>query len=198
MIPAETLLQAYVQGAFPMSLPDGELGWFSPDPRGIIPLETFHIPHGLARTLKKNLFEVRFDHDFPAVMRACAKREDTWISKGIIASYTELHRLGYAHSVESWNANGLVGGLYGVSIGGAFFGESMFHVETDASKVALVALVQRLSERGYSLLDTQWTTPHLETFGALEIPKADYFRRLRASLQLDCRFTDPADLTKRD
>jgi leucyl/phenylalanyl-tRNA--protein transferase len=192
MIPPELLLQAYAEGVFPMSMENGEIGWFSPDPRGIIPLETFHIPHGLKRTLNKNLFRICIDHDFEAVMRACAKNRDTWISEDIIASYTALHRLGFAHSVETWNADGLVGGLYGVSLGGAFFGESMFHHATDASKVTLVALVQHLRERGYTLLDTQWITPHLATFGATNIPKKIYLQRLRAALKLDCNFTTPA------
>jgi leucyl/phenylalanyl-tRNA---protein transferase len=171
-----------------MSLENGEIGWFSPDPRGVIPLETFHIPHGLARTLKKHPFTIRFDHDFEAVMRACAQREDTWISEEIIASYTELHRMGFAHSVEAWDATGLVGGLYGVSLRGAFFGESMFHTATDASKIALVALVERLRNRGYTLLDTQWITPHLATFGACEIPKKTYLAELRSALKLECEF----------
>ena len=188
MIPAELLLNAYAQGAFPMSLESGEIGWFSPDPRTIIPLDAFHIPHGLGRTLKKRKFAIRIDHDFEAVMRACGQRKDTWISEEIIASYTALHRLGFAHSVEAWSENGLAGGLYGVSLRGAFFGESMFHTETDASKVALVALVQRLRERSYSLLDTQWNTPHLATFGAVEISRKNYLSRLQNALQLDCVF----------
>ncbi len=171
-----------------MSLENGEIGWFSPDPRGIIPLDTFHVPHGLARTLKKHAFAIRLNHDFEAVMRACAEREDTWISEEIIESYVALHRLGFAHSVEAWNENGLAGGLYGVCLGGAFFGESMFHTETDASKVALVALVDHLRERGFALLDTQWITPHLAKFGAMELPKKTYLARLQSALKLDCVF----------
>jgi len=188
VIPVELLLQAYSQGIFPMSMENGEISWFSPDPRGIVPLETFHIPHGLARTLKKSLFQIRFDHDFEAVMRACAEREETWISEEIIQSYVALHRLGYAHSVEAWSANGLAGGLYGVHLRGAFFGESMFHRDTDASKVALVALVQHLREHRFTLLDTQWITPHLATFGAVNVSKKTYLSRLRNAMQLDCEF----------
>lgn len=166
----------------------GEIGWFSPDPRGILPLETFHVPHGLKRTLRKGIFEVRIDHAFESVMRACAERSETWISEEIIASYLNLHQLGYAHSVEAWREGQLAGGLYGVALDGAFFGESMFHRETDASKVALVALVERLRERRYQLLDTQYVTPHLQTFGAVEIPRVNYLRMLRHALALNCRF----------
>ena len=167
----------------------GELAWYSPDPRGIIPLdERFHLPHGLARALKKRRFEVRFNTAFEAVMQGCAEREETWIDAEILASYTELHRLGFAHSVEAWREGRLAGGLYGVALGGAFFGESMFHRETDASKVALHALVERLRARGFTLLDIQWTTPHLCTFGAIEIPRREYLRGLRAALKRDCEF----------
>lgn len=171
-----------------MGMPDGSIGWFSPDPRAIIPLEDFHVPHGLRRTLKKGRFETRIDVDFETVMRKCAAREETWINEEIVASYVNLHRRGFAHSVEAWCDGALAGGLYGVAIGGAFFGESMFHEVTDASKVALHALVMRLRARGYTLLDTQWTTPHLEQFGAHEIPLSLYRRLLARSLRLDCRF----------
>ena len=173
-----------------MALESGEIGWFSPDPRGIIPLEEgwFHIPHGLRRTLKKTRFEIRVDADFEGVIRACARRDETWISEEIIRSYRDLHLLGYAHSVECWLEGSLVGGLYGVALRGVFFGESMFHVVTDASKVALVALMERLRSRGYTLLDIQWTTPHLKTFGAMDIPRNDYLQRLSASLQLPREF----------
>ncbi len=191
MISPELLLQAYAEGIFPMGMQDGEIGWFSPDPRGVIPLDTFHIPHGLARTMKKKPFEIRINHGFEAVMRACAQGRDTWISEEIIASYTALHRMGHAHSVEAWKEEKLVGGLYGVSLQGGFFGESMFHTATDASKVALVALIERLRERGFALLDTQWVTPHLETFGAVNISRRTYLQRLRAALKMDCSFTTP-------
>jgi len=188
MLPADLLLHAYRNAVFPMAMDNGEIAWFSPDPRAIIPLDTFHIPHGLKRTLKKRLFEIRVDTAFEAVMHGCSRRKETWINTEILESYVHLHRLGYAHSVEAWQDGKLVGGLYGVAIGAAFFGESMFHEVTDASKVALCALVDRLNSRGYRLLDTQWTTPHLETFGALEIPRAVYRELLIASLNHQCRF----------
>jgi leucyl/phenylalanyl-tRNA--protein transferase len=190
MIAAELLLHAYSQAAFPMGMPGGEIGWFSPDPRAIIPLEDFHVPHGLRRTLKKGRFEIRIDTQFETVMWKCAAREETWINEEIVASYVNLHRRGFAHSVEAWCDDALAGGLYGVAIGGAFFGESMFHEVTDASKVALHALVMRLRERGFTLLDTQWTTPHLAQFGTQEIPLTLYRRLLAKSLRKECRFTD--------
>lgn len=188
MIAPDLLLYAYRSAAFPMAMEDGSIEWFSPDPRAIIPIEEFHVPHGLKRTLKKGLFEVRFNTAFSDVMRGCADREDTWINEEIFESYVALHRLGEAHSVETWREGKLVGGLYGVSQGGAFFGESMFHRETDASKVALYALITRLRERGFALLDTQWTTTHLRTFGAYELPRARYKRLLAAALKLTCHF----------
>jgi len=184
------LVRAYREGIFPMALDDGDIGWFSPDPRGIIPLDTFHTPARLARVLRARRFEVRIDTAFETVMRACADRPDdgTWIDDEILQSYVALYRLGRAHSVEVWRDDRLVGGLYGVHLGGAFFGESMFHHETDASKVALVALVERLRSRGFVLLDTQWVTPHLEQFGAVEISRADYLERLGTALTLGCTF----------
>jgi leucyl/phenylalanyl-tRNA--protein transferase len=174
------LVHAYRQGIFPMALEDNEIGWFSPDPRGVLPLDQVHVPARLARVIRSGRFEVAIDRDFEGVMRACAAdREDgTWISEEIIESYVELHRLGMAHSIEAWRAGKLVGGLYGVHLGGAFFGESMFHHETDASKVALIALVTRMRERGLSLLDIQWVTPHLAQFGAMEVPREEYLARL--------------------
>jgi leucyl/phenylalanyl-tRNA---protein transferase len=192
MLAPEVLLHAYRSGMFPMAMDDtGEIGWFSPDPRGVIPLDdAFHIPHGLARTLKKRPFEIRFNTSFRDVMRGCAERESTWISDSIIDSYVVLHQLGRAHSVESWKDGVLVGGLYGVSIGGAFFGESMFSRATDASKVALVALVERLRAQGFVLLDTQWTTEHLKTFGAQDVPRRAYMRRLAAAISLKTNFME--------
>jgi len=186
------LLRAYREGLFPMALEDGEIGWFSPDPRGIIPLEAFHVPSRLARTLRGTPFETRIDHDFGAVMRACAadRHDGTWISEEILESYATLHRLGLAHSVEIWLDGELVGGLYGVHLSGAFFGESMFHRATDASKAALVALVDRMQRRGFALLDIQWVTRHLEQFGAVEIPRKEYLKRLKAALGRPCRFVD--------
>ncbi|MCB1230441.1 MAG: leucyl/phenylalanyl-tRNA--protein transferase [Verrucomicrobiae bacterium] len=183
------LLAAYRGGLFPMSLDHrGEIGWFSPDPRGVIPLEEFHIPKSLARTVKKAPFEIHFDTAFGEVIRGCALRDTTWISQRIRTSYEKLFELGYAHSVECWNGNRLVGGLYGVAIGGAFFGESMFSRETDASKIALVALVNHLRARGFALLDTQWSTPHLARFGCREIPRDDYLAQLDHALAVDATF----------
>lgn len=190
MLTPDVLLHAYRSGMFPMAMDDtGEIGWFSPDPRGIIPIdESFHVPHGLARTLKKRPFEIRFNTAFRSVMEGCAARETTWISDLIVESYLKLHLQGNAHSVEAWKDGQLVGGLYGVSIGGAFFGESMFSRATDASKVALVALVERLRATGFVLLDTQWTTDHLKTFGAADIPRRIYLRRLATALSLKANF----------
>ena len=186
MIEPALLVHAYRQGIFPMALEDNEIGWFSPDPRGVLPLERVHTPARLARVIRSGRFEVAIDRDFEGVMRACAAdREDgTWISEEIIESYVALHRLGMAHSVETWRAGKLAGGLYGVHLGGAFFGESMFHHETDASKVALMALVTRMRDRGLSLLDIQWITPHLAQFGAVEISREDYLMRLNRVIDL--------------
>lgn len=178
------LLQAYAQGIFPMGLDDGEIGWFSPDPRGIIPLEGFHVPHGLKRALAKSPFQIRRNTRFRDVMLGCADRETTWIDDTVLESYCCLHQLGFAHCVETWEGDRLVGGLYGVSIGGAFFGESMFSRVSNASGAALVALVNRLQDRGFLLLDTQWTTPHLRRFGAMEISRADYMTRLSRAMSL--------------
>jgi leucyl/phenylalanyl-tRNA--protein transferase len=191
VIEPEMLLTAYRRGIFPMAVDKrGRIGWFSPDPRAVIPLDArFHIPHGLRRVLKRKKFEITADTDFETVIHECAKRrEGTWISKGIIDSYCNMHRLGHAHSVETRLDGKLVGGLYGVALGGAFFGESMFHRTTDASKVALVALVERLRARGFVLLDTQWTTPHLQQFGTYEIPRHEYLWQLEHALKLECRF----------
>lgn len=185
----DLLLRAYAVGWFPMGTGRrGRIEWFSPDPRGILPIDTFHASARLSRVVRQGRFDVRIDTAFELVMRACAEREETWITDDIIASYVALHRSGFGHSVEVWQADQLVGGLYGVAIGGAFFGESMFHTVTDASKVALVALVERLRARGYALLDTQWVTPHLAQFGGIEIRRDDYLERLASALPLPCRF----------
>ena len=188
IIPAPLLLEAYCTGIFPMAMENGEIAWFSPDPRGILPLDAFHVPHGLKRVLKKTRFQIRLNTDFEAVIRACGERAETWISEEIVASYVNLHQLGFAHSVEVWMDEKLVGGLYGVSVYGAFFGESMFHTVADASKVALVELVNRLNERGFHLLDTQYVTSHLRRFGAVEISRPKYMRLLKKALALDCKF----------
>jgi leucyl/phenylalanyl-tRNA--protein transferase len=194
VIPTELLLAAYASGWFPMADEEGVISWYSPDPRGIMPIETFHIPSRLQRVVRKGTLQVEIDRAFEEVMRACAEAErepgdtGTWISEEIIESYCALHAQGFAHSVEVRQDGLLVGGLYGVALGGAFFGESMFHRATDASKVALVALVARLRSHGFVLLDTQWVTAHLQQFGAIEITRPQYLRLLERSLKLDVRF----------
>lgn len=185
------LVRAYREGIFPMALDDGDIGWFSPDPRGILPLDRFHLPSRLGRVMRQGTFAPGIDRAFEAVIRACADRPDgTWINDDIIASYLTLHRLGLAHSVEVWQDGALVGGLYGVHLGGAFFGESMFHRATDASKVALAWLVERLTRRGFALLDVQWVTPHLAQFGAVEVPRVEYQRLLRRALARSCMWNE--------
>ena len=188
MIPSELLLQGYRLGIFPMAMRDDSIEWFSPDPRAVLPLDRFHVPRGLRRVAAKKVFDTKIDHHFADVIRACAKRRDTWINDEIIDSYERLHELGHAHSVESWQGGKLVGGLYGVSIGGAFFGESMFHRKTDASKIALLALVEHLRAQKFVLLDTQWVTPHLAQFGAIEIPRTQYVKLLGPAVDLPRRF----------
>jgi leucyl/phenylalanyl-tRNA--protein transferase len=190
-LPPELLLEAYASGIFPMGMPDGEIRWYSPDPRGIIPLDRYLTPHGLKRTLKKAAasgWEIRIDSDFDGVLRACAAREETWITGIISESYRQLFASGHAHTVEVWRDGKLIGGLYGVALSGAFFGESMFHHVTDASKIALWHLVQLLKSSGFTLLDTQWTTPHLEQFGAIEISREEYLARLKMALGSETRF----------
>jgi leucyl/phenylalanyl-tRNA--protein transferase len=177
-----TLLAAYRHGLFPMPL-HNTIGWWSPDPRGILPLEGLKVSRSLRRSLAR--YEVRIDTAFADVVAACAdpSRPDGWISQEIQAAYTRLHQMGWAHSVESWHDGTLVGGLYGVAIGGLFAGESMFHHRTDASKVALVHLVDGLAATGGSLLDVQWRTPHLARLGVVEISREEYLRRLRDALR---------------
>jgi len=183
MIPPNVLLGAYSEGVFPMG-EEGELAWFSPVQRGVIPLDDrFHIPRGLRKALRKKAFEVRMDTDFRGVMEACADREDTWIDEVILNSYCELHRLGFANSVECWDDEGLQGGLYGVQLGRCFFGESMFSRKTDASKVALVHLVEWLRGEDVILLDTQWMTDHLKQFGGYELPRDEYLKILASALE---------------
>jgi leucyl/phenylalanyl-tRNA--protein transferase len=166
----------------------GEIQWHSPDPRAIFDLKEFHIPRSLSLTVKKKQLALQINKEFEAVMRRCAEREETWISEEVVQSYLKLYRLGFAHSVECWRGRKLVGGLYGVSIAGAFFGESMFSIERDASKVALVYLVHRLKERGFELLDTQFLTPHVARFGAKDIPRKEYLERLEKALKKKCVF----------
>lgn len=186
----ELLLRAYAAGIFPMAetADDPEVFWVDPEQRGILPLDGFHLPRRLARTLRQDVFDVRCDAAFEAVVRGCAEptpeRPKTWINEEIVRLYAALHRLGFAHSVEAWRGSELVGGLYGVALGAAFFGESMYSRVTDASKVALAQLVARLRLGGFRLLDTQFVTDHLQQFGALEISRAQYHRRLTAAIQL--------------
>jgi leucyl/phenylalanyl-tRNA--protein transferase len=188
----ELLVAAYCQGVFPMADERGRVFWYDPDPRAVLPLESFHVPTKLARTIRRGSFEVRFDHSFRAVMEACAEpapgREETWISAELVDAYVALHGLGLAHSVETWVAGELVGGLYGVAVRGLFAGESMFSRVTDASKVALVHLVERLRRSGFVLLDVQFLTQHLARFGAVEISRARYQRLLAAALEVGARF----------
>ena len=181
---------AYRRGVFPMyNHWTEEIEWYRPDPRTIIPLESFHISRSLEKTLRQGVFEVRFNTDFEGVMRGCADREEgTWISEEFIELYGALHRQGKAHSVEVLLKDRLVGGTYGLALGSAFMAESMFHYETDASKVALASLVARLKSRNFMLLDVQYLTPHLASFGATEIPFRDYYDRLRRALRRDARF----------
>jgi len=184
VIPADLLLYAYCNAIFPMAESrDGPIYWYSPDPRAILPLDGLKVSRSLRQVLKKKIFDVRINTAFEQVIRACAERKDTWISEQIVQSYINLHRLGYAHSVEAWRDEKLVGGLYGVAIGAAFFGESMFHLEPNASKVALFHLVERLRERGFELLDTQFITPHLARLGAIEIRKEDYLALLNDAIK---------------
>jgi len=188
--PAE-LLFAYRQGIFPMAHEDG-IYWYDPDPRAILPLDAFHIPRSLQRVVRRGSFEIRFDTAFREVMEACAEpapgRETTWISEEFVQLYGQLHEIGHAHSVEVWQDGQLVGGLYGVSINSFFAGESMFSRVRDASKVALVHLVRRLNERGFLLLDVQFTTDHLRRFGVIEIPRWQYHTRLAQALRKSNHF----------
>lgn len=187
----ELLISAYAQGAFPMGMDGGRIAWFSPDPRAILPLDAFHASKTLMQTYRSNRFEVRVNARFREVMESCADRKSgTWITDDIIDVYCELHEFGLAHSVEAWHDGKLAGGVYGVALRGAFFGESMFFRVRDASKVALVGLVHRMRDRGFALLDIQFQTPHLERFGAIEIKRADYLRQLDMALELDCSFDD--------
>lgn len=167
---------------------EGEINWYSPDPRGVIEIDHFHLPRRLLRTIRRQTFEIMIDRNFEQVIRRCAGREETWINEEIVLAYRALHLLGKAHSVEAYFEGALAGGLYGVGLGGAFMGESMFTIKRDASKVCLAFLIDRLKERGYTLLDTQFITSHLEHFGAVEISRADYLGQLEKALGLSCRF----------
>jgi len=188
----ELLLNAYASGYFPMAenRDDPQIYWFYPEQRGIIPLDDFHVPQSLAKFIKKKPFDITTDKAFPEVIRACAEREDgTWINDTILRLYCELAEKGFAHSVECWRDGELAGGLYGVALGGTFFGESMFSREQNASKVALVHLVQLLKTTGYRLLDTQYVNDHLKQFGVIEIPRDEYLELLKEALAItpsDC------------
>lgn len=184
----DMLLAAYANGYFPMALDkdDPELYWFAPEERGVLPIGNFNIPRGLRRAMKKNPYTITVDKDFDAVIRACGTltrhRKDTWINDEIIRLYNALHAMGHAHSVEAWHDGKLVGGLYGISLGGAFFGESMFSRASEASKIALVTLVAILREAGYALLDTQYVNEHLLQFGIEAVKKRRYMARLNKAL----------------
>lgn len=190
----ELILRAYAAGIFPMSesRDDPSIFWVDPKLRGIIPLETFHVSRRLQKTIRQNVFEVRCNTAFEDVIAGCAEsskgREDTWINDEIIGVYTELHQLGFVHSVECWQDEKLVGGIYGIALGGGFFGESMFSRVRDASKVALVHLVARLKLGKFVLFDTQFVTDHLKQFGAIEIPARDYITRLDKALEVQATF----------
>jgi leucyl/phenylalanyl-tRNA--protein transferase len=184
----EILEACYRAGAFPMADAHGHIEFYRSDPRSVLEFEELHVPRSLGRVIRKVTFDVRVDEDFDGVIRACADREDTWINSEIIDAYIRLHRAGKAHSVEAYADGELAGGLYGVTLGGAFMGESMFTRIRDASKVCFVSLVNRLQERGYELLDCQIQNPHLARLGAREIPEQEYLRRLQRALTLDCSF----------
>ncbi len=193
-IPTDLLLKAYASGVFPMadSADDPEVFWVRPEMRGVIPLDAFHIPKSLAKIIRQARFEIAYDRDFAAVIQGCAEERDvrrsTWINGPIREAYGRLFEIGHCHTVEAWREGRLVGGLYGVSLGRAFFGESMFSRETDASKVCLVHLVERLRARGFVLLDTQFTTDHLKRFGAIDVPRRKYERLLEDALSGEARF----------
>jgi leucyl/phenylalanyl-tRNA---protein transferase len=193
LLTPEWLLDAYTHGIFPWPLGDDSLAWFSPDPRAIIDLNEFHVSRRLRDTVRSGKFEVVFDRDFAGVIDGCAtaqhRRHSTWITPEMRAGYVKMHELGHAHSIEAWRDGRLCGGTYGLAIGGVFAGESMFYRERDASKVALVGLVEHLRRRGYALFDIQQLTPHTESFGAKEISRREYLRRLQAALPLPVTFT---------
>lgn len=190
LLTPQILLKAYSCGLFPMSesADDPDLFWVDPEERGIIPLDEFHVSKSLKKTINKNAFDIRINSDFTEVMKQCAAampdRPTTWINDTILSLYTQLHKSGHAHSVEAWQNDQLVGGLYGVSLGSAFFGESMFSRATNASKVCLAYLVEHMKSRGFTLLDTQFTTEHLKQFGAIEIPRDEYALLLEEAMSV--------------
>lgn len=184
------VVQAYAQGIFPMADEDGQINWYAPDPRAILEHQDLRVSRSLRTTIRKAHYEIYMDSAFEEVMRHCAGREETWINEEFIQTYTYLHRRGLAHCVEAWQHGQLVGGLYGIALGGAFMGESMFSYATDASKVCLVALVEHLQMRGYILHDTQFLTPHLASLGGQEITRLEYEQRLYQALHLSCSWND--------
>lgn len=188
---AGMLLSGYARGIFPMaqSRDDPELFWFEPRARGILPLDGFHVSRSLARTIRRGGFEIRIDTAFRAAVEACAAREETWINAPLFTLYDALFAMGHAHSLEVWRGEALVGGVFGVTLGGAFFGESMFSRVPNASKVALTYTVDRLRQSGFSLFDTQYLTPHLASLGGVEIPRLEYRRRLAEALSHTADFT---------
>lgn len=191
---ADDLTYGYINGIFPMADSDGTLYWYSPDPRAVIPINTYKPAKSLRPILNKGIFEVRIDTDFQGVMRACSQPRrdgsDTWISEEIIQAYCDLHYMGMAHSVETYMDNRLVGGLYGVAIGAAFFGESMFYREPNASKVAFHHLIGILKKQGFELLDTQFINDNVRRFGAIEIPKSEYLTLLKKALAKKTHFSE--------
>jgi len=204
---ADVLLQAYAAGVFPMaeSRDSDQVFWVDPDKRGVMPLDGFHISRSLARSLRRGDYIVEVNRDFAGVVRACAAREETWINATIFDLYLELHHAGLAHSLEVRDQDeGLIGGVYGVALGAAFFGESMFSRRTDASKIALAYLVDRLRQAGFTLFDTQFITPHLASLGGIEISRAAYRRQLRLALDQMADFRDgppiptPQDVLQRN
>lgn len=187
----ELLLQAYSEGYFPMAeSKDGEIYWHSPDPRAIIPFHSIKIPRKIRSKIRKENWTFRIDSAFDTVLRKCADREETWINEEIIQNYSELNYMGFAHSVETWKDREMVGGLYGVTIGGAFFGESMFNDVADSSKAAYYFLIEHLKAEAFALLDSQYINPHTELLGAIEIPRDEYMLLLKAAINLPCKFIE--------
>ena len=184
----EILEDCYRAGAFPMADSHGRIEFYRSDPRSVLEFEDLHVSRSLARVIRKGTYDVRVDEDFESVIRACADREETWINAEIIDAFIRLHKAGKTHSVEAYSDDSLVGGLYGVTLGGAFMGESMFARKKDASKVCFVYLVERLKERGFALLDCQIQNPHLASLGAREIPEHEYLSRLQHALSLQRSF----------
>lgn len=187
----DILLKAYAVGIFPMAETRhaDEVFWMDPEARGVFPLDRFHISRSLKRRIQRWPYEIRINTDFTGVVNGCAARDETWINGAIFKAYAQLHRMGYAHSLEVWSENQLVGGVYGIALGAGFFGESMFSRRTDASKVALAYLIDRLNQTGFCLFDTQFLTPHLASLGAIEITRSDYHQKLKIAVQKHADFT---------